>query len=79
MVSSGSLSTVLLFTVSPQTPAGNSLLLMQAAYWQFATSQSSSVHLHQTVFPRKIDAFFPHLNSSHVEEHFFSGNFMHSY
>jgi hypothetical protein len=74
IVSSGSLSVVFLFTVSPQTPTGRSLLFMQAAYWQFETSQSSSVHLHQTVLPRLIAELLPHLNNSQVGEHFFSDN-----
>jgi hypothetical protein len=52
---------------------------MQVAYWQFETSQLSSVHLHQTVSPRLIEEFLPHLNNSHVEEHFFSGKFMHNH
>jgi len=32
----------------------------------------SSVHLHQTPSRRKMAAFLPHLNSSHLGEHIFA-------
>jgi len=59
-VLSGSVSVVFRLTVSPQTPCERSRLFMHVAKLQLATSQASSVHLHQTLFPRNRSAFFPH-------------------
>ena len=51
MLFSGSVSMVLLLTLSPQIPSGRRRLLMHVAKLQWAISQLSSVHLHQTPSP----------------------------
>jgi len=69
---SGSVSTVFLLTLSPHTPCGSNRLLMQVVKLQLLITQFSSVHRHQTVSPRYIVAFLPHLKSSHFGEQYFT-------
>jgi hypothetical protein len=71
IVFSGSVSVVFLLTLSPQTPRGSSRLLVHVAKLQLVITQFSSVHLHQTVLPRKMTAFLPHLNNSQFGEQSF--------
>jgi hypothetical protein len=72
MISSGSLSIVMRFTVSPQIPLGSKRLLTQTAYVQPATLQFSSASLHHTESRRYKVAFLTHLKERQVAEQGFA-------
>ena len=60
------------FTVSPQIPSGSSRRLAHTAKLQLDILHSSSAHLHQTLSPRYIVAFFPHRNNLQLWKQFFA-------